>query len=128
MVSCAGSRLPFIKGCSRYCHGVCLVVYQSDRHRFFYDRNFRPSKDLTFYCDTIRQGAPGCDRGLFVTAILSYLISGNKTEKAKVSLNSAELIQRFKDVNALPEEEQGILIKIISAYVRDYKAKQAYAS
>lgn len=29
---------------------------------------------------------------------------------------------------ALPEEEQGVLLKIISAYVRDYKAKQAYAS
>jgi len=49
-------------------------------------------------------------------------------EKAKASLKNSELIQRFKEVDALPEEEQGILIKIISAYVRDYRAKQAYAS
>lgn len=30
--------------------------------------------------------------------------------------------------DSLPEDEQGVLIKIISAYVRDYRAKQAYAS
>jgi hypothetical protein len=29
-------------------------------------------------------------------------------------------------VDTLPEDEQGVLIKIISAYVRDYRAKQAY--
>ncbi|MBS1759022.1 MAG: hypothetical protein JST23_02775 [Bacteroidetes bacterium] len=33
-----------------------------------------------------------------------------------------------EEVDALPEDEQGVLIKIISAYVRDFKAKQAYAS
>lgn len=59
---------------------------------------------------------------------VDFLISGDKTEKAKASLKNSELIQRFKEVYALPEEEQGVLIKIISAYVRDYKAKQAYAS
>ena len=59
---------------------------------------------------------------------VDYLISGDKSEKAKATLKNSELIQRFKEVDALPEEEQGVLIKIISAYVRDYKAKQAYAS
>ena len=59
---------------------------------------------------------------------VDYLISGDKTEKAKASLKNSELIQRFKEVDSLPEEEQGVLIKIISAYVRDYRAKQAYAS
>jgi transcriptional regulator with XRE-family HTH domain len=59
---------------------------------------------------------------------VDYLISGDKSEKAKASLKNSELIQRFKEVDALPEEEQGVLIKIISAYVRDYRAKQAYAS
>jgi hypothetical protein len=33
-----------------------------------------------------------------------------------------------KKVDSLPEDEQGVLIKIISAYVRDCRAKQAYAS
>jgi transcriptional regulator with XRE-family HTH domain len=59
---------------------------------------------------------------------VDFLISGDKTEKAKASLKNSELIQRFKEVDSLPEEEQGVLIKIISAYVRDFKAKQAYAS
>ena len=59
---------------------------------------------------------------------VDYLISGDKNEKAKASLKNSELIQRFKEVDTLPEEEQGVLIKIISAYVRDYRAKQAYAS
>ena len=58
---------------------------------------------------------------------VDFLISGDKNEKAKASLKNAELIQRFKEVDSLPEDEQGVLIKIISAYVRDYRAKQAYA-
>jgi len=58
---------------------------------------------------------------------VDYLISGDKNERAKASLKNSELIQRFKEVDTLPEEEQGVLIKIMSAYVRDYRAKQAYA-
>ena len=58
---------------------------------------------------------------------IDYLISGDKNEKAKAPLKNSELIQRFKEMDTLPEEQQGVLIKIISAYVRDYRAKQAYA-
>jgi hypothetical protein len=47
--------------------------------------------------------------------------------RLKASLKNSELIQRFKEMDTLPEEEQGVLVKIISAYVRDYRAKQAYA-
>lgn len=59
---------------------------------------------------------------------MDFLISGDKTEKAKVSLKNSELFQRFKDIDTLPEPEQSVLIKVISAYIRDFKAKQAYAS
>jgi len=41
---------------------------------------------------------------------------------------NSELLQRFKEIDTLPEEEQTTLIKVISAYIRDFKAKQAYAS
>lgn len=58
---------------------------------------------------------------------VDYLISGDKSEKAKTSLKNAELLQRFKEIDALPEPEQNVLIKVISAYIRDFKAKQAYA-
>ena len=59
---------------------------------------------------------------------VDYLISGDKNEKAKASLKNSELLQRFKEIDTLPEQEQNILIKVISAYIRDFKAKQAYAS
>lgn len=59
---------------------------------------------------------------------VDYLISGDKSEKAKASLKNSELLQRFKEIDVLPAEEQGILLKVISAYIRDYSAKQAYAS
>lgn len=58
---------------------------------------------------------------------VDFLISGDKSDKAKASLKNSELLQRFKEMDSLPEDEQSILIKIISAYVRDYRAKQAYA-
>lgn len=59
---------------------------------------------------------------------VDYLISGDKNEKAKTSLKNAELLQKFKEIDTLPEDEQSILIKVISAYIRDFRAKQAYAS
>jgi hypothetical protein len=43
-------------------------------------------------------------------------------------LKNSELLKRYKEIDDLPEEDQGKLIKIISAYVRDFRAKQAYAS
>ena len=59
---------------------------------------------------------------------VDFLISGDKSEKAKASLKNSELLQRFKEMDTLPEQEQNVLIKVISAYIRDFKAKQAYAS
>jgi len=58
---------------------------------------------------------------------LDYLISGDKNEKAKASLKNPELLQRFKEIDNLPEPKQQVLNKVISAYLRDFKAKQAYA-
>lgn len=58
---------------------------------------------------------------------IDYLISGNKDEKAKASLKDAEVIRCFKEIDNLPENEKAPLMKIISAYIRDFKAKQNYA-
>ncbi len=80
------------------------------------------TKDVQPPADTINKLADALGTSV------DFLISGDKTEKAKATLKNSELIQRFKEVDALPEEDQGVLIKIISAYVRDYRAKQAYAS
>lgn len=57
---------------------------------------------------------------------VDFLINGNTDEKAKASLKNSELLQRFKEVEALPEREQTVLLEIIGAYIRDYRTKQAY--
>jgi transcriptional regulator with XRE-family HTH domain len=55
-----------------------------------------------------------------------YIISGSSDEKIKSSLKDAELIKQFKEMEQLPDEEKNVLLKIVSAYIRDFKAKQAY--
>ncbi len=57
---------------------------------------------------------------------VDYLINGNTDEKAQATLKNAELLQRFKEIENLPEHEQSVLLEVISAYLRDYKAKQAF--
>ena len=56
-----------------------------------------------------------------------YLINGSSDEKAKASIKDSELLKQFTEVDSLPPEEKNTLVKVISAFVRDYKAKQAYA-
>ena len=62
---------------------------------------------------------------VFSTSIV-FLINGNTGDKAKATLKSSELLQRFKEVEALPEREQTVLLEIIGAYIRDFRTKQAY--
>lgn len=57
---------------------------------------------------------------------VDYVINGNSGEKAKALLKNTELLQRFKEVEALPEREQTVLMEIIGAYIRDFKTKQSY--
>jgi transcriptional regulator with XRE-family HTH domain len=57
---------------------------------------------------------------------VDYLINGNSNEKAQATLKNTELLQRFREVETLPEREQAVLLEIIGAYIRDYKTKQAY--
>jgi transcriptional regulator with XRE-family HTH domain len=62
---------------------------------------------------------------IFNTSI-DFLINGNTDEKAKATLQNTELLQRFKEVENLPERERSIILDVISAYLRDFKTKQAY--
>ena len=57
---------------------------------------------------------------------IDYLINGNSNEKAQATLKNTELLQRFKEIEGLPEREQTVLLEIIGAYIRDYRTKQAY--
>jgi hypothetical protein len=54
------------------------------------------------------------------------LINGTADQKAKQSLKNANLLQRFREIDAMPEREQNVIVEVISAFVRDFKAKQVY--
>jgi transcriptional regulator with XRE-family HTH domain len=57
---------------------------------------------------------------------VDFLINGNKDEKAKATLKNNELLTKFKEMEALPENEQSSLLNVISAYLRDYKSRLNY--
>jgi transcriptional regulator with XRE-family HTH domain len=57
---------------------------------------------------------------------VDFIINGTTDEKAKASLKDAELIRYFKDIEVLPDTEKTTLVKLIGAYIRDFKARQTY--
>lgn len=48
-------------------------------------------------------------------------------EKASNTLLDAALIKQFQEIELLPNDEKETLLKIVTASIRDYKAKQNYA-
>ena len=44
-----------------------------------------------------------------------------------VTLNDAKLLNYFKEVDQLPDEGQHVILKVITAYLRDFRTQQAYA-
>jgi len=59
---------------------------------------------------------------------VDYLVNGGTKDKANASLNDAEVIRYFKEVDALPVEDKSALLRVIGGFLRDVKTKQAYAS
>jgi len=62
---------------------------------------------------------------IFNTSV-DFLINGNTGEKAKATLQNTELLQRFKEVESLPERERTVILEVIGAYLRDFRTKQSY--
>ena len=58
---------------------------------------------------------------------VDFLLSGDTDQKAIENLSHVEVLQQYKEVDNLPEEERKTIIKVISALLRDYKARQAYS-
>jgi len=40
---------------------------------------------------------------------------------------STKILQSFKEIEQLPDHEQNVIIEVVTAYIRDFKAKQNYA-
>lgn len=58
---------------------------------------------------------------------VDFLINGSKNEKAKSTLKNSELLHLFSEMDNLPEQEQSVMIRVIAAFIRDYKTRQAYS-
>lgn len=59
---------------------------------------------------------------------VDFLLSGDTDQKAIENLTHIEVLQQYKEVDNLPEEERKTVVKVISALLRDYKARMTYAS
>ena len=59
---------------------------------------------------------------------VDFLINGTTEDKAKATLQDAEVIRYFKEVDSLPQEDKSALLRVIGGFLRDVKTKQAYAS
>jgi transcriptional regulator with XRE-family HTH domain len=92
--------------------------------------NHASTKILSFYTTHLDNVQPPADvlakiANVFGVSI-DYLVFGNTSEKAQQTLKDAELIKQFEKIDSLPEEEKETILKVISAFVRDFNAKQAY--
>ena len=58
---------------------------------------------------------------------IDYLVNGNKSDKAEQTLKDAELLKQFKQLDKLPDDEKKSILKVITALIRDFNARQAYA-
>lgn len=63
---------------------------------------------------------------MFFNTSVEYIMNRNSGEKAKAIPKNTELLQRFKEVEALPEQKPMVFMEIIGAYTRDFRTKQAY--
>jgi len=58
---------------------------------------------------------------------VDYILNGDTDNKALSYLSHTEVIQQFKEVDKLPQNERENIINVVAALLRDYKARQAYA-
>jgi transcriptional regulator with XRE-family HTH domain len=58
---------------------------------------------------------------------IDFIVRGEKDKYATEAINDTELVNQFKQLTDLPKEEKNVVVKFVGAYIRDYKAKLAYA-
>ena len=62
---------------------------------------------------------------LFGTTV-DVMVNGHSPDKAQAALKNAELLKHFRQLEELPDDDLKMFVKLIGAYLRDHKAKQAY--
>lgn len=57
---------------------------------------------------------------------VDYLLNGKADEHAKATLKNTDVLNKFREIELLPEKEQSTILDVVSAYIRDYKARVTY--
>jgi len=55
---------------------------------------------------------------------VDFLINGNSTEKATNTLKDAELLQQFKAVEQMNDDDRSVIKKVIGAFITQAKLRQ----
>jgi len=55
---------------------------------------------------------------------VDFLINGDTNEKAKSTLKDAELLQQFKAVEQLNDDDRSVIKKVIGAFITQSKLRQ----
>ena len=55
---------------------------------------------------------------------IDYLVSGDTSEKAKATLEDAKLLQQFKEVEKMDEEDKNVITKLIDAFIAKRKIQK----
>jgi transcriptional regulator with XRE-family HTH domain len=55
---------------------------------------------------------------------VNYLVSGDSDEKARTTLNDVELLQQFKAVQQMDDEDKRVIKTMIDAFITKRKVQQ----
>ena len=55
---------------------------------------------------------------------VDFLINGNTSQKAQATLKDTDLLQQFKAVDLMPDEDKQVIKKLIDAFITKGKLKQ----
>jgi transcriptional regulator with XRE-family HTH domain len=58
---------------------------------------------------------------------VDFIIQCNAHEKATATLNNAKLISYFKEVEKIPDEEKGTVLKVLAVLIHEYITQQVFA-
>lgn len=64
---------------------------------------------------------------VFGTSI-DYLVNGDLNEKAQNSINDSKLLQHFKAIEGMNDEDKSAIVKVIENYLLATRTRKAYTS